>query len=61
MTMRILPLLPLLALTGCNVIEQPNGLISRWSAAYKDVISENDRVRLRDWRKSFDDALGAAR
>jgi hypothetical protein len=61
MTMRILPLLPLLALTSCNVIEQPNGLIPRWTAAYKDVISENDRVRLRDWRKSFEDALGAAR
>ena len=47
--------------SSCDVIEQPNGLIPRWTAAYKDVISENDRVRLRDWRKSFEDALVAAR
>ena len=46
--------------SSCDVIEQPNGLIPRWTAAYKDVISENDRVRLRDWRKSFEDALVAA-
>jgi hypothetical protein len=64
MTMRIPPLLLLAAsvlCTSCNVIEQPNGLIPRWTAAYRDVVSENDRVRLRDWRKSFEDALGAAR
>ena len=47
--------------SSCDVIEQPNGLIPRGTAAYKDVISENDRVRLRDWRKSFEDALVAAR
>lgn len=47
--------------TGCNVIEQPSGLIPRWTTAYKEAISENDRVRLRDWRKSFVEALAAAR
>jgi hypothetical protein len=60
--MRILPLLVIAALTaGCNVIEQPSGLIPRYTTAYKQVISENDRVRLRDWRKSFESALAAAR
>ena len=59
--MRTLPLFLLLSLTGCSVIEQPNGLIPRWTAAYKDAISENDRVRLRDWRSTFVDALAAAR
>jgi hypothetical protein len=60
--MRILPLLVIAALTaGCNVIEQPSGLIPRDTTAYKQVISENDRVRLRDWRKSFESALAAAR
>src|SRR5438067_6689729 len=49
------------ATTGCNVIEQPAGLIPRWTTAYKQVISENDRVRLRDWRKSFESGLDAAR
>ena len=43
------------------MIEQPSGLIPRWTTAYKQVISENDRVRLRDWRKTFEEALTAAR
>jgi hypothetical protein len=55
------PLACLLACSSCSVIEQPNGLIPRWTAAYKEVISENDRVRLRDWRATFEDALSAAR
>ena len=50
-----------LALAGCNVIEQPAGLIPRWTTAYNDVISEDDRVRLRDWRSTFEEALAAAR
>jgi hypothetical protein len=50
-----------LATSGCDVIEQPSGLIPRWTMAYKQVISEDDRVRLRDWRKSFESALDATR
>ena len=49
-----------LALAGCEVLEQPNGLIPRWTMAYKQVVSESDRVRLRDWRITFVDALAAA-
>jgi hypothetical protein len=62
MTMRgfSLPFLAI-ALSGCNVLEQPSGLIPRYTTAYQQVISENDRVRLRDWRKSFESALAAAR
>ena len=52
--------LVLLSLSSCEVIEQPSGLIPRWTTAYKQVISETDRVRLRDWRKSFEDALAEA-
>lgn len=60
--MRLAPLLALTVLTaGCTVIEQPSGLIPRYTTAYKKVISENDRVRLRDWRKSFENGLAAAR
>ena len=60
--MRLAPLLGLTVLTaGCTVIEQPSGLIPRYTTAYKEVISENDRVRLRDWRKSFENGLAAAR
>lgn len=50
-----------LATVGCDVIEQPSGLIPRWTTAYKQVISENDRARLRDWRKTFEGGLEAAR
>src|SRR5438270_6637343 len=46
---------------GCSALGQPSGLISRWTTAYREVISENDRTRLRDWRSSFVDALAAAR
>ena len=61
MTMRLLHLLLLASLAGCDVIEQPQGLIPHWTTAYKEVISESDRVRLRDWRKTFVGALDAAR
>jgi len=46
---------------GCGALGQPSGLIPRWTTAYREVISENDRTRLRDWRLSFVDALAAAR
>lgn len=60
--MRLALLLTLaLACSGCDVIEQPSGLIPRWTTAYREVISEDDRVRLRDWRKTFTDALANAR
>jgi hypothetical protein len=60
--MRMLSLLGIaLACSGCEVIEQPSGLIPQWTTAYRQVASEADRVRLRDWRKTFVDALTAAR
>lgn len=59
--MRLAPALAAaLWLTGCTIIEQPSGLIPRYTTAYKQVISEADRVRLRDWRKSFENGLAAA-
>ena len=59
--MRALLIASALTCSGCDVIEQPNGLIPRWTTNYKQVISENDRGRLRDWRKSFQRALADAR
>lgn len=59
--MRALLIASVLACAGCDVIEQPNGLIPRWTTNYKQAISENDRVRLRDWRKAFETALTDAR
>jgi hypothetical protein len=61
MTMRILPILLLFGLSACHVIEQPAGLIPRWTTAYREVISDSDGLRLRDWRKSFETGLAAAR
>ena len=46
---------------GCDVIEHPSGLISRWTTAYRQVINADDRIRLRDWRSSFEKGLDAAR
>ena len=52
----------LAALAGSScAVEQPAGLIPRWTTAYRQVISEDDRIRLRDWRSSFVDGLAAAR
>ena len=50
----------LLACSSCSVIEQPSGLIPRWTTAWKEVATEDDRKRLADWRSNFIDALAAA-
>jgi hypothetical protein len=60
MRLAALPLACLL-IAGCDIIEQPAGLIPRYTTAYKEVASENDRIRLRDWRKTFVSGLDAAR
>jgi len=59
--MRSLLIATAFACAGCDVIEQPNGLIPRWTTNFKQAISETDRVRLRDWRKTFETALADAR
>jgi hypothetical protein len=50
-----------LACSSCSVIEQPSGLIPRWTMAWKDVVTNDDRMRIGDWRTSFVSALDAAR
>ena len=47
--------------SSCGVFEQPSGLIPRWTTAYREVVSEDDRIRLRDWRSAFVEGLAAAR
>jgi hypothetical protein len=49
-----------LACAGCKVLEQPSGLIPRWTTAWREVASDDDENRLRDWRKTFIDALAQA-
>ena len=46
--------------SGCTAMESAHGLIPRWTTAYRQVISDNDRTRLRDWRAAFVDGLAAA-
>ena len=50
-----------LACSSCSVIEQPSGLIPRWTTAWKEVATSDDRQRLADWRTSFVKALDAAK
>ena len=57
----LLSLAAALACSSCSVIEQPSGLISRWTTAWRDVATADDKERLRDWRGTFISALTAAR
>jgi hypothetical protein len=50
-----------LACSGCNVIEQPQGMIPRWTTAWREAATDSDKARLRDWRATFVAALTAAR
>jgi hypothetical protein len=59
--MRFSVFLLLFALTGCDVFEHPSGLIPRYTTSYREVVTEDDRVRLRDWRSSFVEGLDQAR
>ena len=59
--MRSAILLALLVLSGCNIVHSSAGMIPQWTRDWRQVATESDRNRLRDWRKSFTDALDAAR
>jgi hypothetical protein len=60
--MRQFLILPaVLALGACSLIEQPSGMIPRWTTAWRDVATADDEKRLREWRAAFVAALAAAR
>ncbi|HUP67045.1 MAG TPA: DUF4893 domain-containing protein [Sphingomicrobium sp.] len=46
---------------ACDMVMQPAGMIPRWTSAWRDVATSADRERLRDWRKTFVDAVAAAK
>jgi len=50
-----------LAAAGCGVFKHSSGLMPKSTTAYREVISEDDHVRLRDWRQTFVSGLEAAR
>ena len=56
-----IPIALAVALSGCSTIEQPTRMIPQTTLAWHDVASQTDRERLRDWRKAFVGAVGAAR
>jgi hypothetical protein len=47
--------------TGCAEIRQPAGMIAEWTRDWHQVVTADDRKRLRDWRTTFTGALGVAR
>ncbi len=60
--MRALVLLSLaLAFASCSTVRQSTGMVPQWSRDWRQVATENDRKRLRDWRSAFVDGLDAAR
>ena len=59
--MRPTILFALLLLSGCNVVHSSAGMIPEWTRDWREVATQHDRERLRDWRKSFTDGLASAR
>ena len=59
--MRITLLLASLLLSGCSVVHSSAGMVQEWSRDWHQVATDYDRARLRDWRKSFADAVASAR
>jgi hypothetical protein len=51
----------LLLLPACNVVHSSAGMIPEWTRDWRQVATQHDRDRLRDWRKSFANGLAAAR
>ena len=51
----------LLALTACAEFRQVPGVVAHPALDWRQVATEGDRKRLREWRTTFIDALNAAR
>jgi hypothetical protein len=54
-------LVAILFLSGCSLVEQSSGMLPRQTTNWRDIVTSNDRSRLRDWREAFTEALDAAR
>jgi uncharacterized protein YceK len=50
-----------LLLGGCGTVRQSTGMLPQWSNDWRQVATEQDRKRLREWRSAFVDGLDAAR
>lgn len=59
--MRFPILLACVLLGGCSVVQSSAGMLPEWNRDWRQVATDKDRAKLRDWRKSFAGALTAAR
>jgi len=50
-----------LTLCGCATFEQPTQMVARQTRDWRQVATEGDRERLREWRAAFAEAVDAAR
>lgn len=50
-----------LALSGCSVYREATQPLPNTAASWRSIVTEGDRLRLRDWHKAWDEALPAAR
>jgi hypothetical protein len=50
-----------LLFAGCGTVRQSAGMLPQWSNDWRQVATENDRKRLREWRKAFVAGVEAAR
>ena len=48
------------AVTGCSTIAQPTRMIAQHTNDWRQVATEGDRLRLRNWRRTFVEAIAAA-
>ena len=46
--------------TACSAV-QPAGVLPRWTAPWREAVTDDDQGRLRDWRAAFTGALDTAR
>jgi hypothetical protein len=51
----------LFAVSGCAMMQPPTTVVAQPRLDWRAVATESDRVRLRDWRKTFTSALASAR
>ena len=51
----------LLILAACSTVTQPPRMVSEPGSAWRDIASDKDKKRLRDWRNAFVEALADAR
>ena len=49
------------ALSGCSIVSPPTRMIAEWNRDWRQVATDSDRKRLRDWRTAFASAVDGAR